>query len=109
MKRLDEEGPDALVAPPVPVNRYPDFVAVAAQKLRLAGAALGRKRIANMLARAGLHLGRPPYGACSAETVARPPKPPVRRDATPRRSQPARRRESPSVTAKAPIISGISI
>ncbi len=34
MKRLDEEGPDALVRLPEPVNRFPDFVAVVVQQLR---------------------------------------------------------------------------
>ena len=81
MKRLDDDGPDALVRTPVPVNRYPDFVALAVQKLRLAGAAMGRKRIANVLARAGLHL--------APSTVRRmlhskPVAPPPDRDATAR-------------------------
>ena len=56
MKRLDEEGEDALVRMPVPVNRFPDFLAVLVQQLRRCAPRMGRKRIANVLARAGLHL-----------------------------------------------------
>lgn len=34
MRRLDEEGPDALVQLPVPVNRFPDFVRHVVQRLK---------------------------------------------------------------------------
>jgi hypothetical protein len=35
MKRLDEEGPDALVQLPVPVNKVPDFVLYVVQRLKV--------------------------------------------------------------------------
>ena len=63
MRRLDEEGEDALVRLPVPVNRFPDFVSVVVQQLRATCPSLGKVRIAQMLARAGL--------ALSASTVRR--------------------------------------
>ncbi len=63
MRRLDEEGPAALVRLPAPVNRFPDFVAVVVQQLRAVCPLLGKVRIAQMLARAGLVL--------SATTVKR--------------------------------------
>ena len=63
MKRLDEEGEAALVRLPAPVNRFPDFVAVVVQQLRATCPSLGKVRIAQMLARAGL--------ALSASTVKR--------------------------------------
>ena len=34
MKRVDEEGPDALVQLREPVNKFPDFVRYAIQRLR---------------------------------------------------------------------------
>jgi len=55
--RLDEEGPAALVQMPVPVNRFPEFVAYIVRSLKILCPAMGKVRIANFLARAGLHLG----------------------------------------------------
>jgi putative transposase len=54
--RLDEDGPGALVQSTVPVNRFPDFVATMVTKLKRLFPAMGRRRIAAFLARAGLHL-----------------------------------------------------
>jgi transposase InsO family protein len=62
-RRLDEDGPAALVRTPAPVNRFPDFVALLFQKLRTALPSMGKVRIAQVLARAGLVL--------SASTVKR--------------------------------------
>ena len=68
---MDEEGPDSLVQMPVPVNRFPDFVAYIVKKLKVLCPAMGKVKMANFPARAGLHLG--------AITVARmltsPPRP----------------------------------
>jgi len=55
--RLDEEGPGALVRLPEPVNRFPDFVGYLVRRLETLCPAMGRVRIARVLARAGLHLG----------------------------------------------------
>ena len=57
MARLDEEGPDALVRLPEPVNRFPDFVSYVVRRLKALCPAMGRFRIARVRARAGLHLG----------------------------------------------------
>jgi len=43
-KRLDEEGPDSLVQMPVPVNRFPDFVAYIVRKLTVLCPAMGKVR-----------------------------------------------------------------
>ena len=56
MRRLDEGGQAALVRLPTPVNRFPDFVAVVVQQLKAAAPAFGKVRIAEILARAGLHV-----------------------------------------------------
>jgi putative transposase len=55
--RLDEEGPEGLVRLSEPVNRFPDFVGYLVKRLKVLCPAMGRVRIARVLARAGLHLG----------------------------------------------------
>src|SRR6266704_3663665 len=57
MARLDEDGLDALVRLPEPVNRFPEFVVYVVRRLKVLCPAMGRVRIAQVLARAGLHLG----------------------------------------------------
>lgn len=54
--RLDEDGPDALVRLPRPVNRFPEFVAHIVTCLKVLCPRMGKVRIAQILARAGLHL-----------------------------------------------------
>jgi uncharacterized circularly permuted ATP-grasp superfamily protein len=56
MKRLDEDGPSQLVRTAEPVNRFPDFVRVLVAELRAVVPTAGKVRIAQLLARAGLHL-----------------------------------------------------
>jgi transposase InsO family protein len=62
-KRLDEQGPDALLQTRQPVNKFPDFVRYIVQRLQTLAPLLGKVKIAQILARAGLHL--------SATTVGR--------------------------------------
>jgi transposase InsO family protein len=57
MKRLDEEGSDALVQLRQPVNKFPDFVRHVVQRLKTLCPSMGKVKIAQTLARAGLHLG----------------------------------------------------
>jgi len=54
--RLDGDEPGALVRASVPVNKFPDFVAAMVTKLKRLFPAMGRRRIAGFLARAGLHI-----------------------------------------------------
>ena len=73
MKRLAEEGNEALLRTPVPVNKFGDFVQLTVQQLKRTCPHLGVRKTAEVLARAGLHL--------SASTIRRlrarpPPKPP---------------------------------
>ena len=56
MRRLDDPGDRPLVQTVRPVNRYPDFVAYLVQRLRTLCPTMGRRRVADVLARAGLHL-----------------------------------------------------
>ena len=55
-RRREEQGEAALVSTRPPVNRFPDFVGDTVQELKASCPTMGRKRIANTLARAGLHL-----------------------------------------------------
>jgi transposase InsO family protein len=57
MRRLDEEGERRLVQMDEPVNKFPDFVAYLVRRLKRTCPTLGKAKIAQMLARAGLHLG----------------------------------------------------
>ena len=54
--RLDQEGPDALVQLPEPVNRFPEFVSYVVRRLKVLCPTLGKVKITQILARAGLHL-----------------------------------------------------
>ncbi len=75
MKRLDEDGLDALVQIREPVNKYPDFVRYAVQRLKTLCPKLGRVKMAEMLCRAGLHLGATTVGRILKESPRpAPPK-----------------------------------
>ena len=55
--RLDEEGSQAIVQIPEPVNRFPDFVGYLVRRLKVLCPTMGKATIARVLCRAGLHLG----------------------------------------------------
>ena len=57
LKRVDEEGPNALVQLREPVNKFPEFVRYIVQQLKAMCPMLGKVKIAQILARAGLHIG----------------------------------------------------
>ncbi len=57
MKRIDESGHRVLVETREPVNRFPDFVRYIVRRLKVLCPTMGKKRIAQTLARAGLQLG----------------------------------------------------
>lgn len=56
-KRVDEEGEHALVKLSEPINKFPDYVGYLVRWLKSMCPAMGKLRIAQTLARAGLHLG----------------------------------------------------
>jgi len=76
MHRLDEEGPDALVQIREPVNRFPEFVRVIVRELRASLPAMGKVRIAQTLARAGVHLAASTVKRMLREHPAAPKPPP---------------------------------
>jgi putative transposase len=73
-KRIDEDGSSALVQLREPVNKFPDFVRHIVCRLKVLCPSLGKVKIAQMLARAGLHLCATTVGRMlKAKTAA--PKP----------------------------------
>ncbi len=62
MKRLDDQGPNALVQVREPVNKFPEFVRHAVQRLKILCPTLGKVKIAQVLCRAGLHMGATTVG-----------------------------------------------
>ena len=73
MKRLDEKGSNALVRRPTPVNRFPEFVRKLVPRLKLLCPTLGKVKIAQVLARAGLHLGPTTVGRVLKEDPSQQP------------------------------------
>jgi len=57
VKRIDEQGANALLQLREPVNIFPDFVRYIVQRLKTLSPTMGKVKIAETLCRAGLHLG----------------------------------------------------
>ena len=76
-RRLDEKGSDALVQMRTPVNRFPDFVAALVQELKRTVPTMGTRRIANTLARAGLHLAKTSVERLAGRKLPAPSTPPA--------------------------------
>lgn len=77
-RRVDEGGPAALVQTREPVNRFPEFVQELVVRLRLTLPSMGKVRIAQVLARAGLQIA-PATVARFLAMPSRRPVPPARR------------------------------
>lgn len=61
-RRKDETGSAALVQMAQPVNRYPDFTRYLVQRLKVLCPSMGKLKLAQVLCRAGLHLGASTVG-----------------------------------------------
>ena len=57
LKRIDDQGANALLQLREPVNKFPDFVRYIVQRLKTLSPSMGKVKIAETLCRAGLHLG----------------------------------------------------
>ena len=68
LRRVDEEGEGALIRVSEPVNKFPDIVRYLVKQLRMLLPTMGKTRIAQVLARAGLHLGVTTVGRILKET-----------------------------------------
>ena len=77
LKRTDEHGDNALVQLREPVNKFPDFIRYIVQRLKTLCPALGRRKIAQTLARAGLHLGSTTVQRMLKERPVKPPAEPI--------------------------------
>ena len=77
LKRIDEQGPDALVQLHEPVNKFPDFVRYIVQRLKTLHPSLGKVKIAETLCRAGLHLGVTTVGRILKEDPLPEPEAPL--------------------------------
>ena len=62
MKHLDKNGEQALIKPPTPVNKYPDFVTLVVKQLKVLSPVMGKKRIAQFLVRAALPISATSVG-----------------------------------------------
>ena len=89
MGRLETEGTERFLGLGAPVNKFPDFVREVVQRLKTHCPRLGKRKIAEMLARAGLHLG--------ATTVRR-----MLREFPQRKPAVAAQAEDRAITAAAP-------
>ena len=72
LKRVDEQGPQALVQSRERVNKWPDFVRYIVQHLKTLCPTLGKVKIAQILSQAGLHLGVRTVGLILKENVRCP-------------------------------------
>jgi transposase InsO family protein len=72
LRRIDEEGDSALIQLAEPVNRFPDFVRYLVRQLKALCPTMGKVRIAQTLARAGLHLSATTVGRVLRETSPAP-------------------------------------
>ena len=72
LRRADD---DLLVQTRTPVNRFPDFVRYAIQQIKLFCPTLGKAKIADTLARAGIHIGKTTVGRILKEKPVDAPKP----------------------------------
>ena len=77
LKRIDEDGPDALLQLREPVNKFPDFVRYIVQRLKTLSPSMGKVKIAETLCRAGLHLGVTTVGRILKEAPQPDPGEPV--------------------------------
>jgi len=62
LRRIDEKGEHTLVQTPEPVNKFPDYVGYLVRWLKEMCSTMGKIRIAQALARAGLQLGATTVG-----------------------------------------------
>ena len=73
LKRIDEEGDAALVQLREPVNKFPEFVRYIVQRLKALCPFLGKRKVAQILARAGLHLGSTTVQRMVKDKPVKPP------------------------------------
>ena len=68
MRRLDDGDERALVETQEPINKFPEFVRYIVRRLKVLCPRMGKRKIAEVLARAGLHLGATTVRRMTLET-----------------------------------------
>jgi transposase len=71
LRRADD---DSLLNTKAPVNRFPDFVRYAVQRIKLFCPTLGKAKIADTLVRAGIHIRKTTVGRILKEKPAKEPE-----------------------------------
>ena len=71
-QRVDD---DTLIHSQTPVNRFPDFVRYTVQRIKLLCPTMGKRKIADTLARASIHIGKTTVGRILKEKPAQAPEP----------------------------------
>ena len=79
LRRADD---DSLLQTNSPVNRFPEFVRYTVQQIKLFCPTLGKVKIAETLARAGIHLGRTTVERILQEKPINEPEPKLKDNAT---------------------------
>lgn len=106
MRRLEEHGPHALVQLREPVIKFPDFLGYMVRRLKTLCPAMGKRKIAETLARAGLHLAVTTVG----RMLTTPPQSRSAEPGTPTNSPRVRAKRSNDVwhcdLSVVPIVSG---
>ncbi len=97
VRRIDEAGTEALVQTFQPVNKFPDYVRYLVQRLKVHCPSLGKQKIAQVLCRAGLHLGTTTVGRILKEDPH--PKPAEKQAASPQAAGDASQAENVLVEA----------
>jgi hypothetical protein len=72
LRRADD---DSLLQTTTPVNRFPDFDRYAVQRIKLFCPSLGKVKITETLARAGIHIGKTTVGRILKEKPVDSPDP----------------------------------
>ena len=76
-RTLDEEGAESLTRMPEPVNRYPQFLRMMVKRLKALCPAMGRRKLAEVLARAALHIAPTTVARMRDEEGVPPGEPPT--------------------------------
>ncbi len=85
VRRIDEAGAKALVQTSLPVKKFPDYVRYLVRRLKVLCPMLGKQKIAQVLCRAGLHLGTTTVGRILKEDPH--PKPAGKQAASPQSTE----------------------
>ena len=93
VRRIDEAGTEALVRTVEPVNKFPELIRYLVQRLKVSCPSLGKQKIAQVLCRAGLHLGATTVGRILKED---PHPKPAEKGASPTSAKEAAQAQKPS-------------